>query len=901
MPDETAPRSPLFWRTLVRSRLGTANIDPDVIEEIAQHAEELYRSLRTAGLGDDDSLAAVEAEMADVPASIRAARAASRRRVAPPAPESVTGRFQLVSAFGRDVAHGARWLASRPAFTAIAVLTLALGIGANTAIFSVVHSMLLAPLPFPEPDRLVMLWETDAGDETARFIVAAPNFQDWTRQSTSFTHTAIWEDLRFNIAGGSDPEQVPGLRVSSTVFPMLGVAPQLGRTFTAEEDGPGHAVAVISDGLWRRRFGGRQDVIGQTTRLNGQPYEIIGVMPPSFAFVQEAYAVWVPIAFTRQDAERGSHSFYAAARLKPGVAFETARSEMRTIGSRLEKQYEWNKGESATITRMTDLGITQIRGTLYALLGAVAMVLLIACVNVANLLLAQAAARHREFAIRAALGAGRARLASQMLAEGLLLAGLGGAAGIGLAWAGTAALAGSLPASIRFAPFREARTVPLDPAVLAFTFGLAAVTGILFSLAPMLGTRAHAGASLKASGDRGATARFTALRNALVAIEVALAVIVLAGAGLMIKSVARLTGVDPGLTSHHVLTMGIALPQTDTYGPPVRTTFCDDVQREIGALPGVISVAAISHLPLSGANAGRGFTIEGRPAASATEGPSASYRLTCPGYFKTLGIPIVRGRDFTPADSLNAAGVVILNEIAASRYWPNQDPIDQRLKLGPPASENPWMTVVGVTRDVRHFGLDSDARREMFRPYSQAVWPTMTITVRTATEPLAIAGSVRTALARIDPDQPVSRIRTMDQVIEESIGSRRFPMLLLALFSAVALALAAIGVYGVVSYVVSQRTREIGIRMALGARAAQVIRLVVQRSLVPIVAGVVFGIAGSLAASRLLTALLFHVEPGDPAVLGAIVLVLGASAIAACLVPARRAASVDPLVVLRDE
>jgi len=898
MPDAITPRTLQFWRTRVRSRLGGANVDLDVIEEIAQHAEELYRSSRAEGQNDEESLAAVETELADGPALIRAARAARRRRGVPRPPEPAAGRFRHLAAFGRDLAYGVRLLASRPAFTAVAVLTLALGIGANTAIFSVVHSMLLAPLPFPDPGRLVMMWESDAADETARFIVAAPNFQDWSRESRSFTHTAIWEDLSFNIAGGSDPEQVPGLRVSSTVFPMLGVAPQFGRTFTPEEDAPGHAVVVISDGLWRRRFAARQDVLGQTTRLNGQPYEIIGVMPPSFAFLQRSYAVWVPIAFTEQDEGRGSHSFYAAARLKPDVAFDAARAEMRTIGSRLEKQYEWNKGESATITPMTDLGIEQVRRTLYALVGAVGMVLLIACVNVANLLLAQAVARNREFAIRAALGAGRGRLASQMLAEGLLLALAGGAAGAGLAWSGTAALAGTLPASIRFAPFREVRTVPLDPAVLAFTLGLAAITGILFSLAPMLGARGYAGASLKA---RGATARFTAMRHALVAIEVALAVIVLAGAGLMIKSVTRLIAVDPGLTPHHVLTMNIALPQADTYGPPVRTTFCDDVQREVGALPGVASVAAISHLPLSGANAGRTFTIEGRPAPSATEGPSASYRLTCPGYFKTLGIPILRGRDFTSADSVNAADAVIVNETAASRYWPNQDPVGQRLKLGPPASENPWMTVVGVARDVRHFGLDSEARREMFRPYSQAVWPRMTITVRTATEPLAMAQMVRSALARIDPDQPVSRVRSMDQVIEESIGSRRFPMLLLALFSAVALVLTATGVYGVVSYVVSQRMREMGIRMALGARAAQVIRLVLRRSLAPIGAGIAVGVAGSLAASRLLTALLFHVEPGDPAVLGGIVLLLGASAVAACIVPARRAASVDPLVVLREE
>jgi putative ABC transport system permease protein len=899
MPDENV-RHPHFWRSLVRSRAGAANTDLDVVEEIAQHAEELYRSSRAAGHDDLESLAAVETELEDLPRLIRAARAA-RRRVVPTPAASPDPRFGRLSAFGRDLAHGVRLLAARPAFTAVAVLTVALGIGANTALFSVVHSTLLAPLPFPDPDRLVMLWESDADDETARFIVAAPNFEDWSRQSTSFTHTAIWEDLRFNIAGGNDPEQVPGLRVSSTLFPMLGVAPQLGRAFTAEEDAPGHAVVVISDALWRRRFAGRHDVIGQTLRLNGQPHEIVGVMPPSFAFVRHAYAVWVPIAFTRQDAERGSHSFYAAARLKPGVRFEAARSEMRAIGSRLEKQYEWNKGESATITRMADLGVSQVRGTLYALLGAVGLVLLIACVNVANLLLAQAVARHREFAIRAALGAGGGRLAMQMLAEGLLLAGLGGIAGAALAWAGTAALAGSLPASIRLAPFREARSALMHPAILAFTFGLTAVTGILFSLAPMLGARLHGAASLKASGDRGATSSFTALRNALVAAEVALAVIVLAGAGLMIKSVTRLTAVDPGLTPHRVLTMDIALPQTDSYGPPVRTTFCDDVQREVGSLPGITSVGAISHLPLSGANAGRSFTIEGRAAPSPTEGPSASYRLTCPGYFKTLGIALVRGRDFTAADSLDAAEAVIINETAASRYWPNQDPLGQRIKLGPPTSENPWMTVVGVAKDVRHFGLDSDVRREMFRPYTQAVWPTMTIVVKTAIEPLSAAVSVRSALSRIDPDQPLSRIRTMDQVIEESIGSRRFPMLLLTLFAAVALAIAVVGVYGVVSYLVSQRTREIGIRMALGARAAQVIGLVLQRSLLPIGAGLAVGMAGSVAASRLLATLLYRVEPGDPAVLGAIVVLLGASAIAACLVPARRAASVDPLVVLREE
>ena len=640
-----------------------------------------------------------------------------------------------------------------------------------------------------------MLWEADAKDESQISIVSAPNWLDWSRESQSFTHTAIWEILRFNIAGGSNPEQVHGLRVSSSVFPMLGIPPQLGRTFTAEEDAPGPNVVVLSDSLWRRRLGARQDAIGQMVRLNGQPYEVIGVMPPSFSFVQQEVALWVPIAFTRQDAERGSHSFYAAARLKPDVDFASAKAEIRTIAARLERQYEANRGDSASITRMDDFGVRQLRPTLFALLGAVGMVLLIACVNVANLQLAQASVRQREFAIRAALGAGRRRLACQLLAEAVLLAGAGGVLGVALAWGATTALAQSLPPSIRLAPFRDGSLAPLDPAVLVFTSAIAVLTAILFSLAPMIGAARGDGPSLKATADRGATTRFTLLKNALVAIEIALAVIVLGAAGLMIKSVARLIAVDPGLDPRSVLTMDIALPQADTYGAPERKTFCQDVQREVAVLPGVASVAAISHLPLSGANAGRSFAIEGRPPAVPGEAANAAYRLTCPGYFSAMGIGIVKGRDFSDTDTTAAPNVVIINETTAARYWPNQDPLGKRIKFGRPESAVPWMTVVGVTRDVRHFGLDRVARREIFRPYSQAAWPNMTVAVKTVVPPLSVTSAVRTALERIDPNQPVSRSRTMAAVVEESIGSRRFPMLLLGLFSGIALVLAAIGVY----------------------------------------------------------------------------------------------------------
>jgi putative ABC transport system permease protein len=893
------------WKTIIRARLAAASTESfdDVADEVAQHAEAVFQRCRAEGATELEATATVEDELQDLSALVRAARAARGRRPSrTPSPDPAPpGPFQAVRAFAADLIYSARLMTARPGFTAVAVLTLALGIGANTAIFSVVNMVLLAPLPFVRPDRLVMLWETSADNRNDTYIVAAPNWEDWRAQSTTLQDHAIWEHQSFNISGGSEPEQVPGLRVSSGVFPMLGVPPQIGRTFTAEEDAPGHRVAVISDALWRRRFGASRAALGQSLRLNGEPYEIIGVMPPDFRFPQAQQAVWVPIQFTRLDRERSAHSFFAAARLKHGVSFEAADAEIAAIGKRLAESYPINnRGEGAAITRMSEFGVAPLQDTLLALLGAVALVLLIACVNVANLMLAQAAGRQREFAIRAALGATRGRLASQLLAEGVLLAIVGGAAGVLLAWAGTTALSGSLPPSIRFAPFRNAAAISLDARVLAFTSAVALMTGVLFSLAPILGAaRALPGMTLKSSGDRGGTGRHTLLRRALVASEVALALVVLFGAGLMIKSVRRLVAVDPGFDKRAVLLINVALPQEDTYGAPVRTTFCDNVQRELARLPGVRFVGAISHLPLSGANAGRGLSLEGRTRPE--QGWSANYRVTCPGYFATLGIPIVNGRDFTDRDTTTGPAVVIINEEMARRYFEGQNPVGQRLKLGRPDSSNPWMTIVGVARDVRHFGLDSAVRREIFRPYSQRVWPSMTITVKTALEPLTLAGPVKAALARIDPEQPFSQVRTLDDVVGESIGGRRFPMLLLALFSGVALTLAAIGVYGVVTYLVSQRTREMGIRLALGARRRQVMQLVVGGSLRPVAAGLILGGAGAVLAARFLSSLLYAVTPSDPAVLLGIVAILGTTAVVACWLPARRAATVDPLVALREE
>jgi putative ABC transport system permease protein len=890
------------WPAFVRARLRGRRLDDDVIDEVAEHLDEIYRLAITSGRSRDDALRAVEEEMQNLPALTRAAAHARRRRSAPPVPPPA-GRVNPFGAFLRDLVYAARLLRTRPAFSIVAVLTLAIGIGGNTALFSVINNLYLRPLPFPEPERLVMTWEAEADNTDNVNIVSQPNWEDWQRQSRAFERMAIWEFLNFNLAGESEPEQVFGMRVSHGLFPMLGVPPQLGRTFTADEDAPGHDVVVISDALWHSRFAGRTDIVGRTMRVNGRPHEIIGVMPPGFAFERRAYHVWVPIAFNEADADRGSHSFRSAARIRRGVSFDEAKAELQTIGTRLATQYEReNRGETATITPMSDLGVAYMKPTLYALFGAVALVLLIACVNVANLLLAQSAARQREFAIRAALGASRGRFVSQLLAEGLLLAIAGAAAGIALAWLGAAALDKSLPPGITMAPFRPPADTPLDRTVLAFTIGIALITGVFFSLAPMLGLRrAQPASSMKASGERGATASFTGVRGVLVGVEVGLAVVVLAGAGLMIRSVGRLLAIDPGLEPKHVLLMSVALPQEDFYGPPVRKNFCADLDRELASVPGVVARGAVSHLPLSGANASRGLSIEGRVVSRPEDAANAAYRLTCPGYFATLGMPMLRGRDFTHADATGAAGVVIVNETMARTYWPDEDAVGKRLKLGRLENENPWLTVVGVARDVKHFGLDSEPRREIFRPYAQAAWPRMTITVKSGPGPLAIATPVRQAIQRIDPDQAVTGIQTMEDVIDESIGSRTSPMLLLSVFSGIALLLAVVGVYGVVSYVVSQRAREIGIRMALGARAAQVVQMVIGRSLLPIVIGLALGSAGALLASRTLASLLFEVTPHDPLVLATIVAILGASAVAASFVPARRAATADPLVVLKEE
>jgi predicted permease len=809
----------------------------------------------------------------------------------------------------QDLRFGVRMLVKNPGFTAVAVLTLALGIGANATIFSIVNAVLLQPLPYRDADRLVMVWETSTQSPDDIGIVSAPNYLDWQRQNDVFESMAFFDSAGrgYNLSGGPEPEQVSGVRVSASFFSVFGVTPALGRIFLPDEETPGKDhVVVLSDSLWRRRYGADPNLIDKTIRVDGEDYTVVGIMPPGFHFQfwSSPRQLWVPVVFTEGDLERGSHSFVVCARLKAGVSIEQSRAQMDVIGRSLSEQYpKDNAGKTATVSSMEDFGKEDSSRTLLALFAVVGFVLLIACANVANLMLARGASRQREFAIRCALGARRWRIARQLITESLLLAAIGGICGLFVASWTSSLLVGILPGDLRYIPFRPLTGVAIDGRVMAFTWLLSCLTGILFGLAPALSvSNTDVSGALKESNrgnTRGAGSR---LRYMLVAAEVALALVVLAGAGLMVESLVRLLSVEPGLDPKNVLTLEMSLPQENLYyGPPVNKRFTQDLQTHVGSLPGVLAVSGIGHLPLSGANAGRGFTIEGRPDPGPENQAGAGYSVACPNYFQTMGIPLVAGREFSEQDRFGAPGVIVINETMARKYWPDEDPIGKRIKLGYFDSKEPWLTVVGVAKDVRHSGLDRRINQWFVRPYDQAAWPFMTIVVRTAGAPMSMAESIKKALAKVEPDRPVSSTETMEDVVRNSVGPRRFPMILLIAFALLALTLAAVGISGVVSYSVTQRTQEIGIRLALGAQKRDVLKLILGRSMISVLAGVVIGLAAAAGLMRFLAGLLYEVKPLDPWVLSIVAALLTGVALAASYVPALRATKVDPIVALRYE
>jgi putative ABC transport system permease protein len=815
------------------------------------------------------------------------------------------GRWLWWDHLMQDLRFGLRTLRKNPGFTAVAVLTLALGIGANTTIFSVTNATLLKPLPFSDPDRLVLIWQTSGQGHDNWSAVSAPNFWDFERQSKSFEGISIFDAGRgYNLSPTGtkqQAEQVSGLRVSAGFFSVLAVKPFLGRTFVAEEEtlGKNHEV-VLSYGLWKRRYGGDPALVGRTIRIDGEDFTVVGVMPGEFRCqFWNPTQLWVPMGYTKTDYHRDWNSFIGIARLKAGVTIAQARAEMETIANRLAREYPTEDvGMGAWVVRLGEFGREGLRTALLALLVAVGFVLLIACVNVANLMLARGAARQKELAIRSALGAGRVRIARQLLTESVLLALLGGAAGLLLATWSSHLLFHVFRLDHLHLPGQQLDSIPIDNRVFGFALLVSCLTGILFGLAPVFSAlRRDVNEPLKEGGRE--SSQGSGLRHALVTSEVALALVVLCGAGLMIKSLARLLGVDPGLNPKNVLTMQMSLPQEEIYnGPPGLPRFCQDLDAHVGSIPGVVSAGAVGDLPFEG-NDTRGFAIEGQPAPEPGHLPGGGYGVACPNYFVTMGIPVLEGREFNHYDTLSSPGVIVINENMARRFWPKENPIGGAIRLGGPSG--PRLTVIGVVGDVHYLGLDAPVRPQFFRPYTQAGWPAMNVVLRTRAAPTTYTAVVKKALAEFLPDRPVSGVETMEEIVRDSTGSRRFPMLLLSGFASFALVLAGVGIAGVMSFSVTQRTREIGLRVALGARTTDVLTLVVGRTMRWALVGVGIGIAGSMGLTRLLSGLLYDVRPNDPWVLGAVAFLLAGIALLAAYLPARGASKIDPMVALRYE
>ena len=881
-----------MFRRLIRA-LGNlfhkGALDRDLDEEIASYEDLLAAEHHAGGLAPVAARRAARLDLGGTDAvkeAVRDVRAGA-----------------VLETLGRDLRYAIRTLARSPGFTVFALLTFAIALGGLTVIFSFVNALLLKPLPYPQSDRLVMVLETDSRNPVGGYPVAAPNYLDWQKENRVFSSMALYEYLGSNLSDGAEPEQVGALRATGGIFEVLGVAPLLGRGLASSDDAPGTRVVVLSHRLWQRRYGADSSLVGKTIRINGQPVQVVGVMPRGFAFPSAQQQLWLPIGLNAEDQGRGSHSFFAIARLKDGVTLARARGELRAIGDRLARTYPaTNANESANVFLMRDLWVQGVQGILRTLLAAVALVLLIASANVASLLVARGVARRREIATRMGLGGSRARIVRQLVTESVVLS-LGGAGlGIGLAALGTRPLLGVFPPSLQNLPFRDLSSIPLDATVVAVGVLLALVAGIAAGLAPALtALPAEPAELLRDAGARSTTARHTRrLKGVLVGMEVALAMLVLVGAGLLIASISRLQRVAPGLDPVNVTAVRLALPQADFYGPAERVSLCADLSREVGAVPGVVSVSAVSHVPLSGASAGRSFVLEGAPDPGPSNLPSASYGVVCPGYFRTLGIPVLVGRDFSPADRASAPLVMVVNEALGRRWFPDQSPVGKRIKLGRFETQGPWITIIGVVGNVRHSGLAQPAQPYLYAPYAQAAWPQLTVMIRTATPPAGFA-PLRAALRRAAPAEPIGDPFTMAQVVEGSLGHLRFPMILFSVFAAMALALAAIGCFGIASQSVVQRRRELGIRIALGARAGEVYRLVVGQTMLPVVIGLAFGVVGALGFTRVLRTLLYDISPGDPVTLLLGSAVLGVVTVTACLLPARRAARVDPVVVLRDE
>ncbi|HLN99946.1 MAG TPA: ABC transporter permease [Pyrinomonadaceae bacterium] len=797
----------------------------------------------------------------------------------------------------RDIRYGIRSLLKRPGFTVIALIALALGIGANTAIFSLVNAVLVRPLPFAEPDRLVWVWGNIRNGGN-RASVSPLDFVDFRQQVKTFDQFAasLSVPLRINLTGNAEPERLTGAAVTGNYFQALGVTPALGRTFVMANEKPGSdQVTVLSYGLWQRRFDGDSNIVNKTIMLDGKSCVVLGVMPPGFSFPQSA-ELWVPLDFDVLPSmkQRKAHFLSPIARLKPGVTLAQAQADVDAVARHLEEQYpDTNTGWSMRLVSLREQLVGNTRPTLLILFGAVGFVLLIACANVANLLMVRAAGRQKEIALRTALGAGRYRIIRQMITESVLLALIGGTLGTLLAMWGVDLLvtlsAESIPSTAQ---------VKIDATVLIFTLLISLVTGVLFGLAPALrALRLNLSEALK-EGGRSATAgtQRNRLRSTLVVLESAVAVVLLIGAGLLIRSLIRLQDVSPGFDPRNVLTMRVDLPREKYPTPDKASNFFAELEGRLAGLPGVENVGFISELPLSGQPNDIPYTVEGRPAVSSDQQFDHDFRRVNRQYFGALRIPLLRGRNFTEQEVRQSAKVVIISDLLAQQVFPNEEPLGKRLIL---AMGNEPFEIIGIVGDIRHRGLESQPAAAMYLPTYETGW--MNLVIRTKGDPLGLAVSVRKEVQAIDPDQPVADIKTMEQWLDTAVAAPRYRTALLGLFALVALVLASTGIYGVMSYSVTQRTHEIGVRMALGARELDVLKLVVRQGMALVWAGIGIGLLGAVALTRVLSTLLFDVTAKDPLTFAAVAGLLTLVAFVACYLPARRATRVDPLVALRYE
>jgi putative ABC transport system permease protein len=893
------------FKEQIRKQLADLSLSPmreaEIVEELSQHLEDQYEQSLSRGATEEEARQAALTGLAESDLLARELKRVERRIQHEPLVLG-TERTNLLSDIAQDLRYGLRMLAKNPGFTMVAVIALALGIGANSAIFSVVNTVLLRPLPYKNPERLVMVWEENSKQGFPRDTPSPANFADWRDQNHVFESMAALVEISFNLTGTGDPERIDGRRVSASLFSLLGVEPQLGRAFRVEEDQPGgNHVVIISYGLWQRRFGSDPGIIGKPINLNGESFTVVGVMPRTFQFPTRRDQLWVPVAFDAKDAgQRGSHYLEVIARIKPAVTLQQAQAEMTTIATRLQQQYpETNTSIGAVVTPLHEHVVGDIKPALLVLLGAVAFVLLIACANVANLLLARAAVRQKEIALRLALGAGRARLIRQFLTESVLLAAFGGCFGLLLSILGLSLLKRFIPPNIS-----QAQAITIDAKVLIFTVLVSLVTGLIFGLAPaMQSANFNLNDTLKESGrDSAAGSRGNRIRGLLVISEVAVSFILLIGAGLLINSFLHLRNVDPGFRAEKALTMKIVLPEVRYADKEQRGVFYRELIRRVETLPGVVSAAVATNLPLTETGNSVGVSIEGRADPAPDRVPIVITRIISPRYFETMGIPLLKGRAFTETDKTESESpsVIVVSETTARTFWPGEDALGKHIKIGRSNSDNKWLTVVGVVKDVRQFELVVEPKPQMYLPFTQAnFFEPRALVVKTNLPPLSLAATVRKTVWEIDKDQPVSDIASMETIVAESVARQRFSMLLLGVFAGLALVLAAVGIYGVMSYSVAQRTREIGIRMALGAQRSDVLKLTVGQGLRLATIGVAIGLVAAFVLTRVMASLLFGVSATDPTTFITISLVLMSVALMASYIPALRATKVDPMFALR--